>query len=124
MTFADVLAEVLTVEVEDDGALTVPYEGTFASVRIVPIADGLDLMSLTQMIAWDRPLGAGLRDLVDRQARESLLGNVTLIERPDGRADVVQRYNFPHAGLEPMALQTLVVMVLAAGADLRRAIAG
>jgi hypothetical protein len=56
-----------------------------------------------------------------------MLGTVTLVEHPDGgagaeRADVVLRYNFPCAGLDDQALQTLVLMVLAAGADVRRAL--
>jgi hypothetical protein len=38
------------------------------------------------------------------------------------RADVVLRYNFPVAGLGESALRTLVMMVLAAGADVRRAL--
>ena len=41
MTLHDILAEVLSVELGDDGALTVPYDGTFASLRPVTIADAL-----------------------------------------------------------------------------------
>ena len=124
MDIAYVLSEVLPVEVQDDEALTIAYEGTFASLRTVTIAEGLDLISLTQMIVWDQPLDTDLRKLVVAQAREALLGNVAVVNQSDKRADVVQRYNFPYAGLEPTALQTLVLMVLAAGADIRRAITG
>jgi hypothetical protein len=35
---------------------------------------------------------------------------------------VVLRYNFPAAGLEETALRTLVMMILASGADVRRAL--
>ena len=42
-----VLGEILPVEEESDGALTVRHDHTFASLRVVTIADGLDLVSLT-----------------------------------------------------------------------------
>jgi hypothetical protein len=38
--------------------------------------------------------------------------------------DVMLRYNFPGEGLADSALQTLVLMVLAGGADTRRALIG
>lgn len=124
MTIADVLAEVVTVEPQDDGALTVPYEGTFASVRTVTIADGLEICSVTQMVAWDLPLTDDLRDRVADHARTTMLGTVTLVEQAGGgKADVVQRYNFPFGGLSARALQTLVLMVLSAGAEVRREVA-
>ena len=50
---ADVLGQVMSVDVEDDGALTVRHDDTFASLRMVMIADGLEMISLTQMLAWD-----------------------------------------------------------------------
>lgn len=124
---ADVLAKVASVEVTDDGALTVRHDGTFASLRTVTIADGLELISLTQALAWDLVPDAELRKSVAAQASRTMLGTVTLVEHPDGgldaeRADVVLRYNFPFQGLDDHALQTLVLMVLTAGADVRRAL--
>jgi sulfite reductase beta subunit-like hemoprotein len=53
-----------------------------------------------------------------------MLGTVTLIEQPAKRGDVMLRYNFPGGGLEDQALRTLVLMVLAAGVDARRALTG
>ncbi len=49
-------------------------------------------------------------------------------ERPSGggrskkTGDVLLRYNFPAAGLTDDALRTLILMVLATGADVRRAL--
>jgi hypothetical protein len=37
-------------------------------------------------------------------------------------ADVLLRYNFPAGGLSDDALRTLILMVLASGADIRRAL--
>lgn len=134
-----VLGEVLSLEIEPDGAMTVSHDGTFASLRVVSIADGLELVSLTQIIAWDLPLTAKLRDRVSGLARESLLGTVSMVEKAvesSGNGvsaaastkkssakkvvDVMLRYNFPGAGLGDEALRTLVLMVLATGADVRR----
>ncbi|HCA52574.1 MAG TPA: hypothetical protein DEP24_06560 [Mycobacterium sp.] len=124
---ADVLGEVMAVGVEDDGALTVHHDGTFASFRTVMIADGLEMISLTQMLAWDLTPDAELRKSVAALTARTMLGTVTLVENPteDGngeRVDLVLRYNFPAAGLGEPALRTLVMMVLAAGADVRRAL--
>ena len=41
-----------------------------------------------------------------------------------GIADVMLRYNFPAAGLTDDALQTLIMMVLSTGADVRRQLIG
>jgi hypothetical protein len=121
---ADVLAEVLPIQVADDGALTVRHDDTVASVREVTIADGLDMLSLSQLLAWDLPATAELREHVVAQANTTVLGNVTLVERPDGCADVLLRYHFPVGGLDARALQTLILIVLAGGAEVRRALVG
>lgn len=118
-----VLSEVLSVELGDEEALTVPYEGTFASLRPVTIAEGLEMVALTQMLVWDLSLDDALRRVVAAQAGKTTLGTVTLVERGE-LADVVLRYNFPAGGLGDGALQTLVMLVLATGAEVRRAVAG
>lgn len=118
---AEVLSSVLPVEVEPDGAITVRYEGTFASLRTVTIAEDIEMVSVTQVLAWDLPLNAGLRKSVATQAQSTMLGTVTLAESGK-KGDVMLRYNFPGDGLAERALQTLVLMVLAGGADARRAL--
>jgi hypothetical protein len=123
---AEVLGEVMTVEIEPDEALTVRYDGTFASVRLVTIAEGLDMISVTQMLAWDLPVNSQLRKRVAAQAQTTMLGTVTLVDQPAEdrkRADVVLRYNFPANALEDQPLRTLIMMVLAAGSDVRSALA-
>lgn len=127
-----VLAEVLPVIREDDGALTVQHDATFASLRVVTIAEGLDLVSLTQVLAWDLPLNSAIRARVAKHAQDTLLGTVSLVEKigadqkssakPKKTGDVLLRYNFPAAGLTDDALRTLVLMVLATGGDVRRAL--
>jgi hypothetical protein len=124
---AAVLEEILPVQHEDDGALTVHHDETFASLRVVTIAEDLDMVSLTQVLAWDLPLDSKLRAKVAKHANDTLLGTVSLVEKSEGAkrnskkiADVLLRYNFPAAGLTDDALRTLILMVLATGGDVRR----
>ncbi len=131
----------MTVVDEADGALTVTVAGSVASLRVVAIADGLEMVSLTQPLAWDLLLNAKLRERVVEQANRTMLGTVVLVEKlTDGPAkpangstaktsarrstakklaDVLLRYNFPATGLTDDALRTLILMVMATGADLR-----
>ncbi|MDG4667552.1 hypothetical protein [Mycobacterium sp. 236(2023)] len=126
---AVVLAEILPVTREDDGALTVQHDATFASLRVVTIAEDLDLVSLTQVLAWDLPLDSKIRARVAKHAHDTLLGTVSLVEKSGAvkgnskkTGDVLLRYNFPAAGLTDDALRTLVLMVLATGTDVRNAL--
>ncbi len=132
---ATVLGEVLPLTREEDGAITVHHDGTIASLRVVDIAEGLELVSLTQILAWDLPLDAKLRATVADHAHNTLLGTVSLAAKSGHKevaagakrnskkaADVLLRYNFPAAGLTDDALRTLILMVLATGSDVRRAL--
>jgi hypothetical protein len=128
----DVLDGVVPIGREDDGALTVQHDGTLASLRVVAIADGLELVSLSQILAWDMPLDRQIRARIAEQARDTMLGTVTLIEKKGARTrgaptilgEVLLRYNFPGNGLTDDALRTLILLVLSTGADVRRALAG
>jgi hypothetical protein len=124
---AAVLDDILPIQREDDGAVTVHHDETFASLRVVTIAEGLDMVSLTQILAWDLPLDSKTRAKVAKHAHDTLLGTVSLVEKSAAAkrnskktADVLLRYNFPAAGLTDDALRTLILMVLATGADIRR----
>ncbi|HTM83561.1 MAG TPA: hypothetical protein VL179_01460 [Mycobacterium sp.] len=132
---AAVLGEVLPVVEESDGALTVRHAATVASLRVVPIGEGLDLVSLTQVVGWDLPLSRTLREQVERQAAGTLLGTVAVVAKEvdqpaagrrgtDKTADVMLRYNFPGTGLTDDALRTLVLLVLDKGAEIRDALRG
>jgi hypothetical protein len=132
---ASILPEVLPVEEEADGGLMVRHNGTFASLRVVTIAEDLDLISLNQILAWDLPLTKKLSDQVAKLARDTNFGSLTMNEkiadkaaqRNSGKAgaktaDVMLRYNFPGAGLTDDALSTLILLVLDAGARIRTAL--
>ena len=121
-----VVEGVWPFEEEDDGALTVHHDHTFASLRVVAIAEGLEMVSLTQILAWDLPLDNDIRDKVSRLAHDTVLGTVSLAEQVAGvgSADVTLRYNFPAAGLTDEALHTLLMMVLSTGVDVRQTLIG
>jgi hypothetical protein len=132
---ASILGDALPLEEEADGAVTVRHDGTIASLRVVNIAEGLDLISLTQILAWDLPLTKKVSEQVAKQARDSNFGSVSLIEKINEKAvqrnsgksasksaDVMLRYNFPGGGLTDDALRTLVLLVLDTGAQIRRAL--
>jgi hypothetical protein len=137
---ASVLGDVVRIEQEPDGGLTVHHGGTFASLRVVNIVEDLDLVSLTQIVAWDLPLTKKISDQVAAHARDTNFGAVTLVEKVadtaaqrnsgEGAAktasktasktgDVMLRYNFPGAGLTDDALRTLILLVLDSGARIR-----
>jgi hypothetical protein len=129
---ASILRDVVPVEEEPDGGLTVRHNGTFASLRVVNIVEGLDLVSLTQVLAWDLPLTKKIGDLVAQHARNTNFGSVTAVEKVSAKAvqrnsgksaaktvDVMLRYNFPGAGLTDDALRTLILLVLDSGAQMR-----
>jgi hypothetical protein len=101
----------------------------------VNIAEDLDLVSLTQILAWDLPLTKKISDRVAKQAHDSNFGSVTLVEKVNPKAvqrnsgknvaktgDVMMRYNFPGGGLTDDALRTLVLLVLDTGAEIRRSL--
>jgi hypothetical protein len=124
---AAVLDDILPIQREDDGALTVHHDDTFASLRVVTIAEGLDMVSLTQVVAWDLPVDTKIRTKVARHAHDTQLGTVSLVEKSAGAkrnskkvGDVLLRYNFPCAGLTDDALRTLILLVLGAGTEIRR----
>ena len=134
---ASILHDVLPVDEEPDGALTVRHNGTLASLRVVNIAEDLDLVSLTQILAWDLPLTKKISDRIAKHARDSNFGSVTLVEKVNEKAvqrnsgksaaktaDVMLRYNFPGGGLTDDALRTLILLVLDTGAEIRRSLTG
>ncbi len=82
---AAVLDDILPIQREDDGAVTVHHDETFASLRVVTIAEGLDMVSLTQVLAWDLPLDAKIRAKVAKHAHDTLLGTVSLVEKSERR---------------------------------------
>jgi hypothetical protein len=115
------LAPLTDVEVKPDGSLGFVYGGALCSLRGMSLADGLDVLSLVCVLAWDLPAG-------DELCRSIVSGNDTLqfgtitVAEHDGQADVLLRCTFPAAGLADHALATMLFLVLSGADDSRRAL--
>ncbi|GAA1891128.1 hypothetical protein [Williamsia serinedens] len=118
---ADLLGASSEVLRGDDGvSATVSFDGTRAALQAMSLADGLDVLSLTQVLAWDLPNTEALRDDIDRLAGETSFGSIKRSSVDGVTTDVLQSYTFPAGGLGDAALITMVTLVLSIGADLSR----
>lgn len=136
------LEQFIDVKVDDDGALSFQHAGVPGAVQAVQLAEGLVVLSLTCVVAWDVPAGgkgaggkglagsaggkglagsAGGGDLTTRlamRAGEGLFGTLGVVRTKAGY-DITLRYAFPAAGLEPAALGTLLMLVISTASQLR-----
>lgn len=95
----------------DDGSFGFSYAGSLCSVRATTLAEGLDVLTLTAVLAWDRNTSATLHRRVAERNAACQFGSVSAIG--EGRTlDVVLRYTFPATGLGDDALTTMLVLAL------------
>lgn len=112
------LSETVNLRRDQNQAVMVDFGETPASVQVFELAPGVEVFSLTQVVAWDLPLTADLRSDV-RSAGESVqFGSLRLMER-EVSADLVLHYSYPAAGLTGAALREFMLFVLAQGVDAR-----
>jgi hypothetical protein len=116
---ADVLARFVDVRRNDDGSVGFEYGGALCSLRAVNLSPGLDVLSITAVLAWDRPHREQLAVRVAQRNVALQFGTIIVIDHDD-LADVVLRYIFPGAGLDDDALATLLLLVLAGADDSRQ----
>lgn len=103
----------------EDGGLGFEYEGALCSLRAVNLAPGLDVLTLTCVLAWDRPLKPQLHKRVADRNAELQFGSITIIGHLK-QADVILRYTFPAAGLDDEALATMLLLVLSGAGRARQ----
>ncbi|UGT45273.1 YbjN domain-containing protein [Nocardia yamanashiensis] len=103
----------------EGGGLDFTFDGALCSLRGVNLAPGLDVLTLTSVLAWDRPLKAQLHKKVADRNAELQFGSITVITRGQ-QADVMLRYTFPAAGLDDEALATMLLLVLSGVARARK----
>lgn len=119
---SEALERYLDVRVDDDGALSFQHSGVPGAVQAIRLADGLVMLSLTCVVAWDLPAGGdgdgSLAERVATRAGEGLFGTLGLIHTSRG-CDLTLRYAFPAAGLESAALGTLLMLVISNASQLR-----
>jgi hypothetical protein len=109
---AAALSAFVDVTFDTDGSIRFDHSGALCSLRAVTLAPGLDVLSLTSVLAWDRPDSATLDARVAERNADLQFGAINVIRQPDG-ADVVLRYTFPAGGLDDDALTTMLALVLA-----------
>lgn len=109
---AAVLSGFVDVTLDADGSVRFEHSGALCSLRAVTLAPGLDVLSLTSVLAWDRPPSAALDEKVAQRNADLQFGAISVLRQPEG-ADVVLRYTFPAAGLDDAALTTMLLLVLA-----------
>lgn len=106
------------VEVDDDGALTFRHSDVPCAVQAVELAEGLAVLSLTCVVAWDLPGEAGIAERVATRAGQGLFGTLGQV-RTDRGIDVTLRYTFPAAGLDTVPLGTLLMLVVSTASQVR-----
>jgi hypothetical protein len=114
------LERYLDVTVDDDGALSFSHAGVPGAVQAVELADGLAVLSLSCVVAWDLPADPriGVAGRVAELAADALFGTLGVVRTERG-LDVTMRYAFPAAGLAEAPLGTLLLLVVSSASQLR-----
>lgn len=111
------------VTVDDDGALTFAHGGVFCAVQGMELEEGLPVLNLTCVVAWDLPVESDVPSQVALGMGEGLFGTPRVIRGSAGW-DVTWRYAFPAAGLDEKAMGTLLMLVVSGASTLRAALTG
>lgn len=106
------------VRVDDDGALSFQHSGVPCAVQAMQLADGLTVLSLTCIVAWDLPDDADLARSVAERAGQGLFGTLGVVRTGRGM-DVTLRYAFPAEGMESAPLSTLLMLVVSTASQLQ-----
>ncbi|WP_236796168.1 hypothetical protein [Amycolatopsis sp. GM8] len=112
------LERYLEVHVDDDGALTFAHAGVPGVIQSTQLAEGLTVLSLTCVVAWDLPDKPGLAASAAERAGEGLFGTLGVTHTERG-LDLTLRYAFPAQGLDIPALGTLLMLVISTASQLR-----
>ncbi len=127
MTTLDVARTALEnyhdVTVDDDGALTFAHGGVVCAVQGLLLDEGLDVLNITCVVAWDLPADSDVPTRVALGAGEGLFGTPRVIHGEQGW-DVTLRYAFPAAGLDEKAMGTLLMLVVSGASSLRAELTG
>lgn len=112
------LGEMVELSADDDGSLSFEFEGCLCSTRVVELAAGLDVVSMTCVLAWDVDLSDELRARAEEARRMVQFGSVQVVDR-GLQADLLLQYVFPAGGLSRVALTTMLMLVLGGASDAR-----
>ena len=114
----EALEQYHDVHVDDDGALTVRHTDVPCAVQAMELAEGLTVLSLTCVVAWDLPNDPELAVSAAERAGQGLFGTLGVVRTDEGM-DVTLRYAFPADGMDPAPLSTLFMLVVSTASQLR-----
>jgi hypothetical protein len=117
-TAREALERFLDVHVDDDGALSFRHADVAGAVQAVELIDGLVMLSLTCVVAWDVPADSDVCERVALRAGDGLFGTLGAVRTERG-VDVTLRYAFPVTGLDTTPLGTLLMLVISTASQLR-----
>lgn len=117
-TAKEALERFFEVREDDDGALSFRHGEVPCALQGVELAEGLLVLSLTCVVAWDLPGGSDLPLRLAERAGQGLFGTLGAV-RTDQGWDVTLRYVFPAAGLQVDAMGTLLMLVVSNASQLR-----
>lgn len=106
------------VTVDDDGAITFAHGGVVCAVQGLELEEGLPVLNITCVVAWDLPIENDVPTRVALGAGEALFGTPRVIRGAKGW-DVTLRYAFPASGLQEKAMGTLLMLVVGNASALR-----
>lgn len=106
------------VAVDDDGALTFRHGEVPCAVQGMELSEGLPVLNLTCVVAWDQPPGMEVATWVAERAGHGMFGTLGVVRTERG-TDVMLRYTFPVAGLAPVPLGTLLMLVVSTASQVR-----
>jgi hypothetical protein len=106
------------VHVDDDGALSFLHGEVPCAVQAMQLAEGLTMLSLTCVVAWDLPDDPALAVSAAERAGQGLFGTLGVVHTERGM-DVTLRYAFPAEGMGESPLSTLLMLVVSTASQLR-----
>ncbi len=114
---AELADEIGVVGEADAESVVVQVGPTRASLRALTLAPGLEVLTITQLVAVNLPNTDDLRDDVESCDAQLSFGALRRSDPAGITTDVLLYYTFPAGSLEDMPLLTVMHIVLSAGAD-------
>jgi hypothetical protein len=111
------------VTADPDGSLSFRHGEVPCAVQAMELAEGLVVVSLTCVVAWDLPDDPALAVSAAERAGQGLFGTLGVVHTDRGM-DVTLRYAFPAHGLDVAPLGTLLLLVVSTASQLRTDLLG
>ncbi|GAA3034579.1 hypothetical protein GCM10010528_14270 [Gordonia defluvii] len=115
---AGLLAALGTVEETDAESVLVHVGTTRASVRVLELAEDLQVVSVTQLVARAVTNDDRLRDLLEERGTMLSFGSLRRTTPGERHTDVLLSYAFPLGELDDVPLITVLHLVLSGGSAL------